>query len=126
MLEEQLGDLHLKYKYLLTNYVTIQSQGFRIQATCFGDDIATFDALLHVHKSYYFSNGAIKRIEPRHRIVDNNIQIMLNSRLSIEEISEPIEEPTEEPYNFTKISSTSRFLETNIHFGRKKIIRLHK
>lgn len=97
--------------------ILADTKGFRIQATCFGDDIVTFEALLQVHKSYYFSNGAIKRIEPRHRIINNNIQIMLNSRLSIEKISEPIETPTEEPYNFTKISSTSRFLETNMHFG---------
>lgn len=102
--------------------ILADTKGFRIQATCFGDDIATFDALLHVHKSYYFSNDAIKRIEPRHRIVDNNIQTMLNSRLSIEEISGPIKEPTEEPYNFTKISSTSRFLETNIHFDIAAIV----
>ncbi|CAL5329303.1 unnamed protein product [Camellia sinensis] len=92
------------------------SEGWRIQAACFDDDIPMFDGLLHVYKTYYFSNGIIKYIDPRNRIVDNTIQIMLNSQISIEETETTEETNASETYFFIQLADASNYITTNIKF----------
>ncbi|CAL5377409.1 unnamed protein product [Camellia sinensis] len=96
------------------------SEGWRIQAACFDNDIPMFDGLLHVYKTYYFSNGIIKYIDPRNRIVDNTIQIMLNSRISVEEIETTEETNASETYFFIQLVDASNYITTNIKFEQSQ------
>ncbi|GMP38210.1 hypothetical protein CsSME_00009543 [Camellia sinensis var. sinensis] len=100
----------------IQQFILADSEGSRIQATCFDDDISMFDGLLNVYKIYYFSNGIIKYIDPRNSIVDSISQIMLNSRISVEETRTTEEANASKTYFFIQLADASNYITTNIKF----------
>ncbi|THF98789.1 hypothetical protein TEA_005037 [Camellia sinensis var. sinensis] len=99
----------------IQQFILTDSEGSRIQATCFDDDIPCLMAY-SMYTRHYFSNGIIKYIDPRNRIIDNTIQLMLNSRISVEETESTEEANALETYFFIQLADASDYITTNIKF----------
>ncbi|XP_043717566.1 replication protein A 70 kDa DNA-binding subunit B-like [Telopea speciosissima] len=100
------GKLSKKGRFSLTlpaNAANPAIKGTKIQAVMFNGTVDKFDEILFIGKSYFISNGLVKRVNPNFKSVNTEYELTLNNTSVVEEVEDCMN-VTNMIYNFVKLS----------------------
>ncbi|KAH7861756.1 hypothetical protein Vadar_030423 [Vaccinium darrowii] len=88
------------------------SEGTRIQAVIFGNDIDTLGETLKIYHTYCIRNAMVQEIPTRHKIIESPNQWILSERTPIEEATVDDLSVRNLKYNFMPLGDTANYYQT--------------
>ncbi|KAH7851549.1 hypothetical protein Vadar_013226 [Vaccinium darrowii] len=88
------------------------SEGTRIQAVIFGNDIDTLGETLKIYHTYCIRNATVQEIPTRHKIIESPNQWILSERTPIEEATVDDLSMRNLKYNFMPLGDIANYYQT--------------
>ncbi|KAK9082217.1 hypothetical protein Syun_031309 [Stephania yunnanensis] len=91
--------------------ILVDEEGYRIQATIFGNDINLFESRLQTKVAYRISNAFVKEIEARYRLVPSPHQRSITRNTLIKKVSDSETFPLIEEVKFVTLNEIDEYLD---------------
>ncbi|KAK9169242.1 hypothetical protein Syun_001382 [Stephania yunnanensis] len=91
--------------------ILVDEEGYRIQATIFGNDINLFESRLQTKVAYRISNAFVKEIEARYRLVPSPHQRSISRNTLIKKVSDSETFPLIEEVKFVTLNEIDEYLD---------------
>ncbi|KAK9126985.1 hypothetical protein Scep_015831 [Stephania cephalantha] len=93
--------------------ILVDEEGYRIQATIFGNDINLFESRLQTKVAYRISNAFVKEIEARYRLVPSPHQWSISRNTLIKKVPDSETFPLIEEVKFVTLDQIDEYLDVD-------------
>ncbi|KAK9117957.1 hypothetical protein Scep_016050 [Stephania cephalantha] len=97
--------------------ILVDEEGYRIQATIFGNDINLFESRLQTKVAYRISNAFVKEIEARYRLVPSPHQWSISRNTLIKKVPDSETFPLIEEVKFVTLDQIDEYLDVDEYIG---------